>query len=609
MTITTESVAPALPAARGGSPDVAVLLRITAMAFAHRWRMAMAFGATLAAASFQLLVPQYLGAAVDQAHSLLGDAAPEQARAALWSTAGLLLAASLARGLFTMLHNYQGEAVGQLIGYRLRMAYYDKLQQLSFAYHDRVHTGDLMTRGMLDVEGVRSFVNAGMVRVGLLVILIGVGAYLLVSTDPLMGLLSLSFVPFVAWRSAVSRLKLRDSWRRLQERMSDLSRVMDESLSGIRVVRAFDASEHEMEKFTAASDAALTIADQRVDIRVRNTTAMTFAFFAAMGLVLWAGGLKVIDGVLTIGQLTEFLAFMTILQMPVRQLGMLVNAIARASGSGARLFEVLDLEPTVSDAGDARDLDLRDGVLRFENVSFSYHGDGGPVAALHHIDFEVGPGRTLGIVGPPGSGKSTIAHLIPRFYDVGDGRITIDGQDIREVTLTSLRRAVGVVQQDGFMFTAPIANNVAYGDPWAERDRLVRATDAAQLHDYVAGLPLGYDTMVGERGASLSGGQRQRLSIARSVLTEPAIIVFDDSTAAVDAATERRIRTALTELTAKRAVIIISHRLSSLMHADEILFLEGGRIIERGSHASLLAANGKYRSLYALQVGQHGAAV
>ena len=607
MTSTTESVAPALPAARGGGQEAAVLLRIARMAFDHRWRMGMAFGATLAAASFQLLVPQYLGAAVDQAHSLLGDTASEQARAALWTTAGLLLAASLARGLFTMLHNYQGEAVGQLIAYRLRLAYYDKLQQLSFSYHDRVHTGDLMTRGMLDVEGVRAFVNAGMVRVGLLTILIGVGAYLLISTDPLLGLLSLSFVPFVAWRSAVSRMKLRNSWRRLQERMSDLTRVMDESLGGIRVVRAFDASAHEMDKFTAASDAALAIADQRVDIRVRNTTAMTFAFFAAMGLVLWVGGLKVIDGVLTIGQLTEFLAFMTILQMPVRQLGVLVNAIARASGSGARLFEVLDLEPTVRDAGDAHELDLGDGVLRFENVSFSYQGDGGSVAALHDIDFEIGPGRTLGIVGPPGSGKSTIAHLIPRFYDVSDGRITIDGQDIRAVTLTSLRRAVGVVQQDAFMFTAPIANNVAYGDPWAERDRLVRAADAAQLHDYVAGLPLGYDTMVGERGASLSGGQRQRLSIARSVLTEPAIIVFDDSTAAVDAATERRIRTALTELTGKRAVIIISHRLSSLMHADEILFLEGGRIVERGSHASLLAADGKYRSLHALQVGKHGA--
>ncbi len=608
MTSTTESAAADAPIAQGNSPELAILMRIARMALAHRWRMGIAFAATIAAASFQLLVPQYLGTAVDQAHQLLGGGTPDAARSALWATAGMLLAASLARGLFTMLHNYQGEAVGQLVGYRLRLAYYEKLQQLSFSYHDRVHTGDLMTRGMLDIEGVRSFVNAAMVRVGLLTILIGVGAYLLLSTDPLMGLLSLSFVPFVAWRSAVSRLKLRDSWRRLQERLSILTRVMDESLGGIRVVRAFDAVAHETDKFIDASDAALAIADQRVGIRTRNTTAMTFAFFAAMGMVLWIGGLKVIDGTLTIGQLTEFLAFMTILSMPVRQLGMLVNAVARASGSGARLFEVLDLEPVVRDAVDARDLELGDGVLRFENVSFSYRGDDGGVAALHDIGFEVGPGRILGIVGPPGSGKSTIANLIPRFYDVSAGRITIDGQDIRDVTLTSLRKTVGVVQQDTFMLTAPIANNVAYGDPWADRDRLVTASDAAQFHEYVAGLPLGYDTMVGERGVSLSGGQRQRLSIARSVLTEPAIIVFDDSTAAVDAATERRIRTALADLTRKRAVIIISHRLSSLMHADEILFLEHGRIAERGRHADLLQVGGKYQSLYALQVLSHSAA-
>jgi ATP-binding cassette subfamily B protein len=240
--------------------------------------------------------------------------------------------------------------------------------------------------------------------------------------------------------------------------------------------------------------------------------------------------------------------------------------------------------------------------LVFDNVSFSYTGFPGE-HAIEGVSFAVRAGETLGIVGPPGSGKSTIAHLIPRFYDVTAGRITIDGQDIRDVTLDSLRAQVGVVQQDTFLFKTEVRENVAYGDPTAEDDRVVEAADTAQLHDYVAGLPEGYDTLVGERGVSLSGGQRQRLSIARSVLLTPRVIVFDDSTAAIDAATELRIREALKELNRTRATIIISHRLSSLMHADEILFLDAGRVLERGSHAALLAQGGRYRRLFDLQMG------
>jgi ATP-binding cassette subfamily B protein len=296
---------------------------------------------------------------------------------------------------------------------------------------------------------------------------------------------------------------------------------------------------------------------------------------------------------------------MAILQMPVRQLGMMVNAFARASMSGGRLFEVLDREPEIADKPGARDLEIGAGVLRFENVSFGYSGalnaDGQQLATLHDISFEVGAGRTLGIVGPPGSGKSTIVHLIPRYYDVGAGRITIDGQDVRDVTLASLRRAVSLVQQDTFLFTASIENNIAYGDPWAERERIAQSSEVARLHDYIAGLPGGYETLVGERGVSLSGGQRQRLSIARSILLAPPFLVFDDSTAAVDAGTEKAIREALRAQAADRATIIIAHRLGSLMDADEIVFLEEGRIVERGNHAELLRLGGRYASLYALQ--------
>ena len=254
-----------------------------------------------------------------------------------------------------------------------------------------------------------------------------------------------------------------------------------------------------------------------------------------------------------------------------------------------------------ADAPGATDLRITEGVLRFENVDFRYPAWAADERTLSDISLEARPGKTIGIVGPPGSGKSTIAHLIGRYHDVGGGRITIDGQDIREVTLTSLCRAVSIVQQEPFLFTASIDHNVAYGDPWAVRGNIERSAQTAQLHNYIRALPTSYATLVGERGVSLSGGQRQRMSIARSILPESVVLVFDDSTAAIDAATEQRIKLALRDIVEKRAVIIIAHRLSSLMHADEIVFLEAGRIVERGSHDELVAAGGRYADLYRLQ--------
>ena len=588
-----------------------VLARITRMALRFRLRLLLGVLATIAAGFMQLLIPRFMGQAVDRIHELLAAATQwgPATRQQLIAAALALLAASVFRGVFMAVYMQQGESLGQHLGYSLRMAYYEKLQRLSFSYHDRVHTGDLMTRGMLDVEGMRMFVTFGLLRTFYLAVLIGFGGYQLLATDPLLAVVALSFVPVVGWRAIVSRLQLRESWYQLQRRMSILTRVMDENLSGIRVVRAFTSQDHEMNKFDRASRRALALARKRIRIRVRNTTVMTLTYYAAMCLVLLVGGLKVMNGEASVGRLTEFLAFMTILQLPVRQLGMMVNAFARASSSGQRLFEVLDQQPDVADRPGAPPLALTRGVLSFEDVAFAYRTDDGDAVALRGVSFTVGPGQTLGIVGPPGAGKTTIAHLVPRFYDVTAGRITIDGQDIREITLDSLRNAVGVIQQDSFVFTAALEKNVAYGDPWADRERIEHATASAQLDTYVRGLPLGYETLVGERGVSLSGGQRQRLSIARSVMLRPPIMIFDDSTAAIDAGTEQRIRASLREVTQQCATIIVAHRLSSLMHADEILFLDHGRVVERGSHDELLAQGGRYAALYELQARRPGAAV
>ena len=589
--------------AEGNKLELGLLLRITKMGFAHSTRMFVALSATIAACVFQLFIPRYVGDAVDYAQGLLLDTSrvAVDPQTALWSAAYMIILFSILRGLFTMLQNYHGEAIGHCIGYELRLAFYKNIQRLSFGFHDRVHTGDLITRGMLDLEGVRMFISTGIVRLVMLIVLIGGATLLMLKTDLLLTILALSFVPFVGWRSSIARLKLRWMWLLMQEKLGFLTRLMEENLTGIRVVRAFSGQKHELKLFEEASNNTLKVALERVSVRVGSTTVMSFSFFVAMGLVVWLGGLKVINGEISVGRLAEFLAFMTILQMPVRQIGMLVNSFARASTCGARIFEVIDRQPYISDQEKASPLKITDGILRFNNVDFSFASGLEAKNILSGISFTIGPGKTLGIVGPPGSGKSTIAHLIPRFYDVSGGNITIDNQDIRKVSLESLRQFVSVIQQDSFLFTASIENNIAYGDPWSDGDRITVANTSAQLHDYVARLPLGYETLIGERGVSLSGGQRQRLSIARGIILKPGIIVFDDSTAAIDTGTEQKIRQALRQDTEERATIIVSHRLGSLMHSDEILFVEKGKVIERGTHSALIERRGRYYDLFKLQ--------
>ncbi len=577
------------------------IARITRMTLHYPGRVALALIATVAAALMQLAIPVILGRAVDETQAL---AATGSESGALLPIGLTLLGVSVARGLFTLVQNYTAESVGHAVARDLRNAVYNKIQRLPFSFHDRSHSGDLITVGMLDLEGVRMYFSTALVRTVLLGLLIGIGAWLLLSTDLVLGLLALSFVPFAAWRSTAMRLALRKTWLILQERLGALSQVMEENLAGIRVVRAFAAAGHEMAKFDRASRSALDLSHERIDIRVRNTSAMTLAFFVAMALVLLVGGQRVADGETTVGTLATFLTFMTILQMPVRQLGLMVNGYARASTCGARLFALLDMPVEIKDAPGARDLEITEGTLCLDKVGFAYAGT--DRSAVSGVSLVARRGETIGIVGPPGSGKTTLMHLVPRYYDVSEGAIRIDGQDLRDVTLSSVRQAVAVVQQDSFLFTTTLENNIAYAEPFSDDRRIRGASESAQLHDYILGLPNQYHTVVGERGVSLSGGQRQRLSIARTLMMEPAVLIFDDSTAAIDAGTEQRIRAALRRYAARRVTLIVAHRLASLMHADRILFLEEGRVVEQGNHAELLALGGRYAALHALQMRPAG---
>lgn len=603
--LASEAGSQGAPSAAPRAP-AAILWRIFRETLTNPVGLGLTLTASIAGALANLTLPQLIGRAIDRASQLLATPGvkTDLAGSALFATAALVLLVVTARGLLAMTSGFLAERLSQKVALRLRLRYFDHLQRLSCSFHDRVHSGDLITRGMIDLEGMRAFVGTVLQQAVPLTLLITLSATLMFRADPMLAALALAFVPAAGVVLAQNGTMLRRTWFSVQQMMSQLTLVMEENLQGVRVVRAFAAERFELAKFDAAAQSILQLQFDRITLRFAGLSWMTATFHVSLGLLLWFGGRKVMAGQMTAGELTTFVAYLTLLQGPIRQISMITNSSARAVSAGARMFEILDEAPAIADRPGARPLRTCEGVLRFERVGFSYGQ--GQAEVLSDISFEVRPGRTLGIVGPPGSGKSTIAALIPRFYEVSSGAVTLDGVDVRDIEIASLRRHVGVVQQDTFLFDAPIGHNLAYADPWADDARIEAVSRVAQLHEQVRLMADGYETRVGERGVSLSGGQRQRAAIARGVLPGPGVIVFDDSTAAIDAVTERRVREGLARATEAKATVIIAHRLSSLLHADEIIVLDRGRIVERGDHAGLVAQGGLYAELHAMQSRQSG---
>lgn len=559
--------------------------------------MAGAYASMIGATVAYLFLPKFFGQAIDTVKAMLDGG--EFSSATVLTIVGFIFVLSVIRGVLSFFQTYFGEAASQYVSYDLRNTLYDHLQHLGFGFHDTHHTGSLMSRAITDVENIRMFVNMGIVRTPYFIALFIVVAIILLRMDWRLGLVAVSFMPFVAIQSGFARLRMRKAWLVIQDMMAELNTVLQENLTGQRVVKAFASEEFEEQKYNDKSrdvSGAVIMAER---LRVSNTAFTLFSFQVALALILWFGGSRVINGDMTIGQLAAFVFYMQILAMPVRMSGMIVNAYARAASAGQRLFEILDLEAEQEEAPGARVLSDVKGYVKFENVSFSYD-EGVPV--LKNINIEAEPGKIVALLGAPGSGKSTIINLLPRFYDADSGRITIDGIDIKDVTLKSLRHSIGMVQQDVFLFTTSLEDNIAYGKEDASFDEVVRAAGIAQLDEHITSLNDGYDTVVGERGSTLSGGQRQRMSIARAVLLDPPILILDDSTSSVDAGTEEEIRQAMEEVMAGRTTFIIAHRLSTVHRADEIIVLDHGEIVERGTHQELLAKNGKYRDIYELQL-------
>ena len=539
-----------------------------------------------------IAIPWLLGTAIDEVLT-------PGLQSRLLTLAGAILLVSVLRGVISYFEQYLAESVSFRVATDLRNDLFRKLQSLSFGYHDRQRTGDLMSKATADVETARWFTNEGLIYGLSLMLTLGAVAALMLTTNLRLGLIGLAAVPLVLWRSAVLIPRMANTWGKTREETGHMTTVVQENLTGMRVVKAFAAKRYERAKFEPKASAIARLNFIGNKAWIGRDALSSFATYFTTGLILWFGGREVISGGLTAGELATFILYMGLLQRPVGFSGFLLVAFTQAFAAGKRIFGVLDTESPVKEEPGAKTLSRAQAYIKFEKVSLSYdHAD----EAIHDVDFEAQPGQLVALLGAPGSGKSTIAHLIPRFYDVSAGRITIDGNDVREVTLDSLRQNVGIVLQDTFAFAATVRDNIAYGRDDAPMEDVVRAARVAQLHDFIESLPKGYDTMVGERGITLSGGQRQRLAIARTILLDPPILILDDSTSSVDMGTEHQIQEALSQAIKGRTTIVIAHRLSTVRKADLVLVLDQGEIVERGTHEELLSRDGYYRRIYDLQL-------
>ena len=567
-----------------------VLLRLVAYSLERRGLFLITAVVMVCSIVPRVAIPRLTGSAIDEALA--------SAHGELALVVGQIVLAGLIRAVLGYLALYMGERVGRETDYRLRNDFFDKLQSLNFGFYDRQKTGDLMSRATVDIDATGRFI-----AIGFLHGISSLASYILplavmITIEWRLGLAVLACFILVSWFGVKLAAKLYRANRRIFRETGRMNTLVQEGLSGMRTVKALGSQDYEIARFRERAGAVAASSILEGQLAVTRDAVLMFLFALATAGVLLVGGWQVQQGSLTPGALASFVLYMVMLAASIGGFEWRVHVFSRALAAGERIFEVLDTRNPLEVPGNAKDLAAK-GRVEFDSVSFEYDTE---VPALHDVSFELRPGQTAAIVGAAGSGKSTIAHLLPRFYDVSAGRVLIDGVDVREVTLESLRRNVGIVQQDVFAFSATIRDNIAYGVDDAPMDDIVSAAKVAQLHDFVAGLPDGYDTWVGERGITLSGGQRQRLAIARTILLDTPILVLDDSTSSVDVGTEAQIHRAMEDVMKGRTSLVIAHRLSTVRNADTTLVLDHGRIVERGSHEELMELNGFYSRIHDLQL-------
>ena len=544
-----------------------------------------------------LITPQLLRVLIDQGITPLN-------LGLVWVVAAGLVGVAVIRGIFNFLQGYWSEVTSQGVAYDLRNTIFEKLQKLSFSYHDRAQTGKLMTRMTSDVELVRMFVGTGLLQMlSAFVMLLGTIAFMF-AMNWMLTLVILGLVPIIATVLLIFVGRIMPISKTVQQRLSELNTILQENLAGIRVVKAFARQDYELDRYNAKNEELFNV---NLDmLKIFTALFPLVFFFANLGTVgvVWMGGLQVISEQLTLGELVAFTGYLGFLLMPMFMMGMIGAMLSRAEASAQRLLEVIDARSEVVDKPDALPLTTSKGRVVFENVFFRYFGSEQDV--LSDVSFVAEAGQTVAILGETGSGKSTIINLIPRFYDVTNGSVQIDGHDLRDLQLETLRAQIGIVLQDSTLFSGTIRENIAYGRPEATLDEVIVAAKAAQAHDFILEFDNGYDTVVGERGVGLSGGQKQRIAIARALLVDPKILILDDSTSSVDAETEYKIQQALQKLMEDRTSFVIAQRISTVRNADLILLLDDQRLVASGTHEELLQTSELYNEILATQFGERG---
>ncbi len=521
----------------------------------------------------------------------------------IWAAAGTV-GLAVAGSVFTFLQGMLSARTAQGIAYDLRNQLYAKIQSLSFSYHDRAQTGQLLTRATSDVDVVRMFVGMGFIQLLSAVLMMVGSIVLLFVTDWQLALIILVLVPLTFGVFGFFASKARPLFKRIQQRLADLNTVLQENLAGVRVVKAFAREGYEAQRYALANQ---NLFDLNLVVGRLFAGAIPLIFLIAnlaLLAVYWVGGQQTIAGNLSVGRLVAFSNYMLMAFFPMLMLGMIMAMISQAGASAERVFEILDAQSEVVEKPDAIELGSIQGRVAFKDVGFRYFAGGELV--LQDVSFTAEPGQTVALLGVTGSGKSTIVALIPRFYDVSDGQVTVDGHDVRDVTLESLREQIGVVLQETTLFSGTIRDNIAFGQPDAPLEDVVAAARAAEAHDFIVDFADGYETVVGERGVTLSGGQKQRIAIARALLLDPRILILDDATSSVDYETEYRIQQALERLMEGRTSFVIAQRIATVLNADQILVLERGEIVARGTHEELMETSPIYVEIYCSQLQGEG---
>ncbi|MBD2438184.1 ABC transporter ATP-binding protein [Nostoc sp. FACHB-110] len=561
----------------------------------YRWTSLGALFSLLLLTAANALTPQLFRWGIDQGIT------KQDLRIILYSAAWMVVAA-IARGVFNFGQSYLAEAASQGVAYDLRNKIFSKIQNLSFSYHDQSQTSQLLTRVTSDIEQIRTFIGTSLIQViGALVSLVSVAIILLVMNWRL-AIITLTVVPITALLMALFVTRNSRLFGQIQEQLSNLNSVLQENLFGIRVVKAFVRESAEKSRYTTLNNALVT-ANMTTIRAIRNTFPFIFLLSNVVTLAVFGyGGALVIDNRFSIGELVAFNSYLALILQPILLIGFAAPAIAQATASAGRVYEIVDAAIEIRDRPDAVDFDTCGGRITFENVSFRYPG--ATTEALKNVSFETKPRELIAVLGMTGSGKSTIMNLIPRFYDVTEGAVRIDGRDVRDFTFKSLRSHIGIVFQETTLFSGTIRENIAYAKPNASLEAVIEVAKTAQMHDFISSLPDGYETIVGERGVGLSGGQKQRIAIARTLLTDYSILILDDSTSAVDAKTASQIQAELDDLIRQKACVtfVVAQRISTVKNADRIFLIDKGRLVAQGTHEELMQTSPLYGAILESQV-------